>query len=86
MIACYLELYEEGKVEHINGVWPNSKHSQLVGSYNLYNAHRKQNAHVQKLPYKYPTMQSHFDLLKANRMEWDRVGGTIDMLDFAFLI
>ena len=39
-----------------------------------------------KLPYKYPTTRSHFDLLKANRTEWDRVGGTIDMLDFAFLI
>ena len=26
MIACYLELNEEGEVEHINGVWPNSKH------------------------------------------------------------
>ena len=25
MIACYLELYEEGKVKHINGVWPKSK-------------------------------------------------------------
>ena len=22
MIACYLELYEEGEVEHINGVRP----------------------------------------------------------------
>ena len=48
MIACYLELYEEGEVEHINGVWLNSKHSQLVGSKNLNDAHRKQNAHVQK--------------------------------------
>ena len=38
----------EGSVSHINGIWPNSKHSQLVGSYNLYNVHRKQNAHVQK--------------------------------------
>ena len=22
VITCYLELYEEGEVEHINGVWP----------------------------------------------------------------
>jgi len=22
MVANYLELYEEGEVEHINGVWP----------------------------------------------------------------
>ena len=35
-----------------------------------------------KPPYKYPSKWSHFDLLKANRTEWDRVGGTIDMLDF----
>ena len=21
-VACYLELYEEGEVEHINNVWP----------------------------------------------------------------
>ena len=31
MIACCLELYEEGEVKHINGVWPNPKHPQLVG-------------------------------------------------------
>ena len=24
MIACYLELYEEGEVEHINGSFPNT--------------------------------------------------------------
>ena len=46
MIACYLELYEEGEVEHINGVWPNSKHPQLVGRTILYNAHRKRFAHA----------------------------------------
>ena len=22
MVACYSELYEEGEVDHINGVWP----------------------------------------------------------------
>ena len=22
VVACYLELYEEGELEHINGVWP----------------------------------------------------------------
>ena len=22
VVVCYLELYEEGEVEHINGVWP----------------------------------------------------------------
>ena len=46
MIACYLELYEEGEVKHINGVWPNSKHPQLVGRTILYNAHRKRFAHA----------------------------------------
>ena len=30
MIACYLGLYEEGEVEHINGVWPNSYYYQLL--------------------------------------------------------
>ena len=43
MIACYLELYEEGEVEHINGVWPNPKHLQHV---DLYNAHRKRYTHA----------------------------------------
>ena len=85
MIACYLELYEEGEVEHINDVWPNSKHLQLVGSSVLLNAHRKRLAHAQKLPYKYPTVWSHFDLLKASPY-WKWVGGTIDMLDFTFFI
>jgi len=31
MITCYLELYEEGLVSHINGVWLNSKHLKLIG-------------------------------------------------------
>ena len=31
MIACYLGLYEEGEVEHINGVRPGFLELQLVG-------------------------------------------------------
>ena len=46
--GALLHYISEGSVSHISGVWPNSKHSQLVGSYNLYNAHQKQNMHVQK--------------------------------------
>ena len=45
MIACYLELNEEGEVEHINGVWPNSKHLQLVGLFNC-DAYQKQHVHA----------------------------------------
>ena len=71
MIACYLELYEEGEVEHINGVWPNSKHSQLVGSYNLNNAHRKQNAHVQKTALYIP---NHAVTLRPFKSEQDGMG------------
>ena len=29
MIASYLELYEEGEAEHINGVWPVLSDKQL---------------------------------------------------------
>ena len=49
MITCHLELYEEGEVEHINSVCPNSKHLQLVGSSVLHNVHQKRLAHVQKV-------------------------------------
>ena len=27
MIACYLKLYEEGEIKHINGVWPSFPNS-----------------------------------------------------------
>ena len=29
VVASYLELYEEGEVEHINGVWPVLSDEQL---------------------------------------------------------
>jgi len=31
VIACYVGLYEEGEVEHINGVWPGFLELQLIG-------------------------------------------------------
>ena len=31
MIACYLGLYEEGEVKHINGIRPDVIEIQLVG-------------------------------------------------------
>ena len=30
MVVSYLELYEEGEVEHINGVWPVFLFDQLL--------------------------------------------------------
>ena len=40
-------IYEEGKVEYINGVWPNSKHLQLVGSI-VYIMHTGNRVHMCK--------------------------------------
>ena len=54
MITCYIiwnHNYEKGEAKHINGVWPNSKYLELVGSSVLHNAQRKQLVHAQKLPY-----------------------------------
>ena len=62
MIACYLELYEEGEVEHIDGLWPISKHYSLF-VVQFYKVHTGNGLHMRKkLPYKYPTAWSHFDL------------------------
>ena len=33
VVASYLELYEEGEVEHINGVWPVFLFEQLFTVY-----------------------------------------------------
>jgi len=68
ILSCLANYISEGSVSLINGVWLNSKHLQLVGRVNLYNAHRKQDAHVRKLPYKYPTVWSHFDLFSSLRL------------------
>jgi len=76
MIACYLELYEEGKVSHINGVWPISKHYCLlvvqffeVRTVNSLRMHR--NCPINTLP------QGHTSTFER-KQAW--VGGTIDML------
>ena len=42
-LSCSLINISEGSVSHINSIWPNSKHLQLVG---LYNAHWKWHAHA----------------------------------------
>ena len=52
VIACYLGLYEEGEVEHINGVWSSSLDLQLVGhTYKQDTRHMRSYACAQN-PYK----------------------------------
>ena len=40
MVQCYSELYEEGEVEHINGIWPSFltyiRESELICSIAIY--------------------------------------------------
>ena len=63
VIACYLELYKEGEVEHINGVWPSFSNSTALGrtkNFSGYTWH--QSVRTCTSPYKYRTRYRIFDL------------------------
>jgi len=49
VIACYLGLYEEGEVEHINGVWSSSLELELVCRQNIKIRSTCTSAHTQKI-------------------------------------
>ena len=52
MIACYLGLYEEGEVEHINGVRPSFPENTAVSRSVIfaYATHVEQNACAKQTP------------------------------------
>ena len=62
MIACYLELYEEGEVEHINGVWPSFPNSIALGRTKKLGYMWHQSVCLRTLPYEYQTRYCIFDL------------------------
>ena len=89
MIACYLGLYEEGEVKHINGVWSTFLELQLVCCQNIRIHSTCTSAYVQRILIKI-AMFWHlwpFDSKPSVNMFWGNwVDGTIDMLDFTFFI
>ena len=86
MIAWYLGLYEEGEVEHINGVRPSFLEIQLLvvtlQSCACYPRGRKMHAHMKA--HLVVTPSAFESELKCYAR--GREGGTIDMLDFTFFI
>jgi len=81
LVACYLELYEEGEVKHINDVWPNSiallVYIHVMHTRNSVRMHKKIPVNTQLRGY----------TSKQTPCCWDGwVGGTIDILDFTFFI
>jgi len=79
MIACYLELYGEGEVKHINGVWPNLKIYSLL----VYIMHTGNGMHMCKIHPINTQTRAHTSTFDSEPILWEWVGGTID---FTFLI
>ena len=101
MVECYSGLYEEGKVKHINGVWPSFLIIQLVYS-NYSTKLHLMGGDCQY--YKSATRgytSAFFMTTKRRTLSLERVkehinacfavlgfweGGTIDMLNFTFFV
>ena len=76
MFASYLELYEEGEVEHINSVWPVLSVEQFFfAAINI--------LWIKTKPIIEPPNSAFW---MAATVPSGMVGGTVDMLDFTFFI
>jgi len=70
VIACYLELYEECEVNHINGVWPQFQFNSLIVGSN----HTHLYTHVQTILKNSSTQSHHWPFASIVVKGFGRVG------------